>query len=189
MEGMSSKCVNVSDENVQHHNLVAKSLVFFHNYRHFTILIKSTNCIVINQRDNRSLCLLVLVLLSGVVVDTLHAVAELEPRVLVRRDLAQAVGRKQVQVSLLVRVRDELRHGDGKAVLDLEQGLVLEPISLSAIEVRVLNGHAYTQDCLASLECLCVDAGAVKGSGEHCTIIVLGIIPDYLCLKIMLQLA
>lgn len=102
MESMSSQSEDVGDQDVQHHYLIAEGLVLLDDNSYLAVLVKSANCIVVDQANDGGLGLLVFILLGSIVINTLHAVAQLKTGVFVGSDLAQTVGRQQVEVGLLV---------------------------------------------------------------------------------------
>ena len=92
--------------------MVAECASLFNQESHFAVLVKRLDCFIINKLDYRTVCLLVLVLLSGVIEDGLLAVAELEARLLVRLDLGGRVGWHEVHVCLFLGVSAILGYTD-----------------------------------------------------------------------------
>jgi hypothetical protein len=112
-------------------------------HSNLAVLIKSTNGLIVHQLDYRSLGFPIFISFARVIVHALHTVPELQPRLLVCRNLARCSRWEQIEMRLLVSVWDELRNGDGELVLDLEKGASLEPILVAAVRFWVFNGHRY----------------------------------------------
>ena len=55
VEVEGSQGVDVRDQDVQHHNLVAERLIFFDYHCHFAVLVVSLDALIIYQRDQRRL--------------------------------------------------------------------------------------------------------------------------------------
>lgn len=137
--------VDVRDQHVQHHNLTTPALILGDMDCHLAVLIKCTNGLVVHQLNYRSLCFPIFISLTRIIVHTQHAVAKLQPRLLVCRNLAQSTRWQQIKMRVLIGVWDELRHSDRKLVLDLKKSASLEPVLVASVNSGVFNCHCHLQ--------------------------------------------
>mmetsp|Transcript_38287 Transcript_38287/g.58356 ORF Transcript_38287/g.58356 Transcript_38287/m.58356 type:complete len:223 (+) Transcript_38287:804-1472(+) len=124
MEVFSNKSENVSDEEVEHHNLVAVRLLFLHQESHLPVAVEGSDGCSLLSELNHGLCRK-----AGFRRVTLcrerHAllaVVKVEFRLPVGFNLALSIGRQQVLVSRLLRVGEVLRNGNRELLLDLNKG-------------------------------------------------------------------
>lgn len=177
---LAGERVDICDEHIEHDDLVVEGLALFHDHCHLAVLVECLDALLIDEGDDGSLHILVLVGVGRVIVDALLAVSQSEFGLSVGLNLRIGVRRHHVEVSLCLWFVDELRDVDLELVPHTDSNGSREPVLLILILLRVFNGQLEAHEDLARLASRRVHSRTVKEAQEYCIVIVGLVISDLL---------